>query len=158
MTPTKPGINIFSGEKGLGAALTNPTLLAKAKGCLQQDYPVAAYGQQYPDVETAYKTLKDKSGTDRARQANDDLMWRLIAQKLYRYGRLEKAIDANGGVDWLETCSHFTHAKSASFMSWEGQGRESRFIRALICAYEFVKGNPNGENLLGLDPAQQDLF
>lgn len=158
MAALKQGINIFSGEKGLGAALTNPTLLAKSKGGIQGDYPASAYGKDFPDVEAAYKTLKDKSGTESARRYNDDLMHKLISQKLYRFPRLIQSIDAHGGVPWLESCSHYTYAKSASFISWEGLGRESRFIRALISAYEFVKSHPDGEALLGLEPAQKDLF
>jgi hypothetical protein len=126
-----PPINIFSGEPGLGGALTNPTELARQKGCIQQSYPITFAGRHWPDVETAYKRLKRDTPAE-----NDALMVELIATKLRQHTRLRDAITARGGVAWLKTCSHHTNARSESFQSWEGTGEESRFIRDLVAGYE----------------------
>lgn len=129
-------MNIFSGEKGLGGALTNPTELAKRKGNIAQSYPVNVEGKHFPDAEAAYHFFKCGDAT-----ADDEMMTCLIALKLKQHPRLFEAIAAQGGVAWLETCSHITYAKTPSAASWEGQGRESRFIRNLIAGFERVQDN-----------------
>lgn len=124
-------INIFSGERGLGGALTNPTEMAKHKGCIQKSYPVFFAGLRWPDVETAYKSLKGES-----REKNDELMVELIAAKFRQHTRLRDTVAAAGGVPWLSRCSHLTGARSPGAKSWEGTGLESRFIRNLVKGYE----------------------
>lgn len=126
------GVNIFSGEKGLAGALTNPTEMARRKGNITQRYPVSVNNKEYVDVETAYQQLKVAGD----HKFNDELMANLISQKFLTHTRLMDAVTAKGGVSFLEACSHFTGARSESFRSWEGQGRESRFIRNLIWGYE----------------------
>jgi hypothetical protein len=131
------GINIFSGstdDKGLGAALTNPTELARKKGILTQAYPVTFEGQIWPDVETAWFTLRE-SVVD-----HDELMIKLIAAKLHQHQRLIRAINIRGGVEWIKRCSHFTNAKSLAMQAWEGRGTQSRFIRNLISGFEAASG------------------
>lgn len=128
------GINIYSGAGGLGSALTNPTELAFQKGMLKRRYPVVFGGRRWPDVETAYLTLK---GQDSA--ANDRFMAELIAAKLIQHPVLLEAVRARGGVAFLEACSHFTGARTERFQAWEGQGRESRFIRNLIAGFELAE-------------------
>lgn len=141
-------MNIFSGEKGLGGALTNPTELARRKGSIVERYPVTYRKKMYPDAEIAYFALASASDSD-----NDRLMVELIACKLRQHPRLLEAITARGGVSWLGTCSHFTSARSEGFSSWEGQGRASRFIRNLIAGYELsLTAEPVGET------EQLDLF
>lgn len=141
-------VNIFSGEPGLGGALTNPTELARQKGSIKERYAVTFRKRTYSDVETAYHQLKTDSAT-----TNDALMVELIACKLRQHPRLLNAITARGGVSWLETCSHYTKAKSEQFSSWEGMGRNSRFIRNLIAGYELALTDlPVGE------AEQMDLF
>lgn len=131
-----PGINIFSGEVGLGAALTNPTELARQKGKLAHAYPVTVLGRRFPDAESAYKQLRSDSPI-----ANDALMAELIAAKLRQHPRLLEAISRRGGVPWLECCSHWTGATSEHAKAWEGSGRESRFIRNLIAGYELASAD-----------------
>lgn len=130
------GINIFSGTKGLGGALTNPTELAFSKGSIQQHYPIVYQGKEYLDVESCYLKHKTEHFDE-----NNHLMIKLIATKLTMHTRLFFEIQKNGGVDWLEQCSHKTNAKTASFQSWEGIGRESRFVTNLIHAYILVTQN-----------------
>ncbi len=128
------GINVFSGTKGLGGALTNPTELAFSKGSIAQHYPIIFKGKEYPDVESYYLAHRKENDVE-----NDHLMMQLIATKLVMHARLYFEIEKQGGIKWLEQCSHFTYAKSASFQKWEGLGMSSRFIRNLISAYMLVK-------------------
>lgn len=125
------GINIFSGEPGLGGALTNPTEMAKRKGSIDVRYPVTYDGRAYPDVELAYHVLASGNVV-----ADDSLMANLISHKFLQHPALLETVTASGGVEFLERCSHLTNAKSAGFQSWEGVGRQSRFIRNLITGYE----------------------
>ena len=125
------GINIFSGQLGLGGALTNPTVLSKRKGNIIQEYSINYLGNKYADVESAYLKLKSDN-----EMLNDQLMISLIIVKLYMYPSLFFAIKLRGGLLWLEKCTHFTYAKSPSFKAWEGSGTQSRFIRNLMTAYE----------------------
>jgi hypothetical protein len=141
-------MNIFSGEKGLGGALTNPTELARQKGCVQQQYPVVFRGRRYPDAEAAYQLLKEGSA-----EADDLMMVYLIAAKLLQNDVLLTAITRRGGVDFLETCTHFTGARSEGAQSWEGAGRQSRFIRNLIAGYELALTGNADEPV-----SQMDLF
>jgi len=123
-------MNIYSGSSegnGLAAALTNPTELAFRKGKLQQKYPVTVDGRTFMDAEAAYKAAK-RDLTFRELQS---LMVRVLVAKLQQHRRLWQAIAKQGGVEWLETCSH-----SVNGGRWEGVGRKSAFIRCLIAAYE----------------------
>lgn len=126
-------MNIFSGAKGLGGALTNPTQLSHSKGSINQRYPVVFRGRQWPDAESAYQHFKTGG------QADDDrLMVSIIAEKLRQHPLLMTEIQRRGGASFLAACSHFTGAKTASFASWEGRGLESRFIRNLIAGFELA--------------------
>lgn len=124
-------INIWSGAHGLGGALTNMSELAKSKGCIKHSYPVRVNDMEFPDSESAYQALKLKGNDD----YNDGLMIDLISLKLQQNPKILNLVKANGGVAWLEKCSHFTQAKSDRFQAWEGQGYGSRFIRNLIQGY-----------------------
>jgi len=143
--------NIYSGStdgNGLAAALTNPTELSKRKGNVKQDYPVFFQGVTWPDAESAYLTLAAslphviKAASPREdcthliEDARDKLMIDIIVAKLRQHPRLGQTVRAKGGVAFLERCEHTTNAKSSRFQAWEGYGRESRFIRNLIAAYE----------------------
>jgi hypothetical protein len=133
-----PGINVFSGETGLGAALTNPTSYARHKGGIDRDYEIVYGNHRYKDVETAYLRLADPSHS--AVDENDDLMAELIASKFEQHPDLAESVRHRGGASWLARCSHFTGAKSAEFQEWEGAGRASRFIRNLVRGYERACG------------------
>lgn len=141
------GINIYSGEKGLGGALTNPTELAFRKESIQNSYPVKFRNREFADVEEAYHVLAGPSPEE-----NDKLMALLIACKFEQHPMLFQAVIKRGGVAWLDQCSHFTYAKSEGFQAWEGQGRESRFIRNLIAGFELAMAGQIA------DGNQQSLF
>ena len=121
-----PAGNIWSGSRML-AVLTAPTELARKKGNLRKSYPVKAFDQEWPDVEKAYQTLKKGSDLERAA-----LMTHLLYVRFEQYPQIGEAVRDSGGVAWLEECSHIVMGK----VRWEGVGRQSRFIRCLIEAYE----------------------
>lgn len=125
------GINIFSGESGLGGALTNPTELSRQKGSIFTWYSITFKGRYWPDVETAYQSLKDKDAA-----ANDALMIELIAEKFRQHLQLREQVEKAGGRAFLENCSHFTGARSESAKDWEGRGLQSRFIRNLVAGFD----------------------
>ena len=129
-------MNIFSGStdgSGLGAALTNPTQLARRKGRIKRDYPVHFRGVDWPDAEHAYLTLATGDADH-----DDKLMIEVIAAKFTQHAELRDAVKERGGVAFLETCKHITNAQSARFRAWEGFGRQSRFIRNLIDGYRLA--------------------
>lgn len=126
------GINLFSGTRGLGGALTNMTVRAFEKGCLRHHYPVKVGEVEYPDAEAAYQAMKVAGAPD----YNDRLMADVICLKFKQHPSLMDAVSEFGGVSWLERCSHITKATSEQAQSWEGVGRSSRFIRNLISGYD----------------------
>lgn len=126
------GINIWSGAKGLGGALTNMSERAREKGCIKHSYPVAINGVVYPDSEAAYQAAKRPGDI----AYNNSLMVDIIAQKFKQNPKLFNYVQANGGSTWICKCSHFTGATSERFQAWEGAGLESRFIRNLLAGYE----------------------
>jgi hypothetical protein len=150
-----PPINIHSGsDSPLGAALTNPTETARYKGKIQHSYPVSFRGNPYRAANTSHKAEKYFNGkpegvpyvsAEDAYQAwketvpvgrdRDRLMAEIIATKLQQHPKLMRGIEANGGTRWLEQCEHTVTGRSF----WEGKGRNSPFILALIEAYEQVQ-------------------
>lgn len=123
-------MNIFSGEGGLGSALTNPTELARSKGKLDKAYPITIDGFKYADAEAAYQARKI------GEEVHDDCMMEIIiCGKLTQHMELFEEIKERGGVEFLERCTHITYAKSERGQAWEGVGRGSRFIRNLIGGY-----------------------
>lgn len=139
------GINIFSGEPGLGGALTNPTELARRKGAIPRPYPVIYGGKRWIEAESAYQAFKTDDAT-----ANDEIMAQVIAAKLLQNPELFDEIQSRGGVAFLEASTHWTGARTPGAQSWEGAGRESRFIRNLIRGFEFA--------LKGQSESQASLF
>ena len=145
-------VNIYSGSNSsLGAALTNPTELSKFKGNVQNSYPVSfrdnpfrakatdgpekyfqdkPAGEPFLSAEDAYQHFKKTTPVDQRQQ----LMTEIISAKLEQHPKLTQAIEKQGGTAWLETCEHTTAARGF----WEGKGRDSPFIAALIDAYEQV--------------------
>jgi hypothetical protein len=132
-----PG-NIFSGERSARTVLTNPTELARKKGNLRHSYPVTIDGVTYPDAEEAYQRLMLKLGHFAGMAEREALCTRVIEAKLRQHGQLAEFITANGGVQWLAQCRHFTRARTEAFAEWEGVGYESAFIRCLVRAYRTV--------------------
>lgn len=113
------------------AALTNPTELAKRKGNLRRSYPVTdKTGRLWPDSEAAYKAFKTGDTPH-----DERVMVRIIKAKLLQHPELVQGIKARGETAFLEGCSHRVGVKNSR---WEGRGRESRFIRCLIAAFEGV--------------------
>jgi hypothetical protein len=130
-------INIYSGEAGLGAALTNPTELGRHKGKLPKALRVTFDGKLYPDAEAAYQANKTESLVD-----NDRMMVEVLCAKFRQHPELAKEVELRGGGPWLASCSHITGARSESAQRWEGAGLESRFIRNLVAGWEaFVAGD-----------------
>ena len=123
-------LNIYSGGKGLAAALTNPTWLAKVKGNLSQSYPVSLGAMIFRDAEEAYQALKNGDTLH-----DDELMVLIICEKFTQYQDLLTQVKTLGGADFLKTCRHFVNAKTIRGKSWEGIGMESRFIRNLVAGY-----------------------
>ena len=123
-------MNISSrSSEPLLAALTNPTELAKRKGNVRRSYPVVdTTGRCWPDAEAAYKAFKT-GDTPR----DERVMMRIIAAKLEQHPELIAGIVERGGVAFLERCHHLVGVRGSR---WEGRGRESRFIRCLIKAFE----------------------
>lgn len=124
---TAEPINIFSGESGLGAALTNPTELGRSKGTLAQPYRVEYGGKRFGDAEAAYQA--NKTGMP---EQDDLLMAEIICAKLRQHPQLAAAVQSRGGAAWLAQCTHFTGAKTPAAQAWEGAGLQSRFIRNLV--------------------------
>ncbi len=125
------GINLSSHTPGLGGALTNPTALAKRKGNVQHDYSVTLRGRTFSDAEAAFHTLC----TDESFARQEAICAEIVEAKLRQHPRLRTAIAARGGLAWLECCSHFTRARTPGFQRWEGAGRESAFLRAVMAGY-----------------------
>lgn len=135
------GINIYSGERGLGGALTNPTVLSRRKGMIDKSYPIKLDGREYPDVESAYHMLKTGDIVE-----DDEMMAIAIAIKFQMHPALWEEVRALGGVDFLASCTHWTTRRDAEFKAltssgtfWEGAGLQSRFIRNLIRGYELAE-------------------
>lgn len=130
--PATDGINIWSGAKGLGGALTNMSERAKEKGCIKHSYPVQVNGAVFADAEAAYQAMKHPGDE----QFNDGLMIDLICLKFRQHPKLLQFVTERGGVPWLGRCSHFTQAKTERAQSWEGEGANSRFICNLMHGYQ----------------------
>ena len=113
------------------AALTNPTELAWRKENVPRAYPlVDKTGRVWRDAEAAYKAF-ETGDTPR----DERVMVRIIALKLKQHPALVEGITARGGSAYLERCDHLVGVKGSR---WEGRGKESRFIRCLIAAFETV--------------------
>jgi len=132
----EPG-NIWSGSDTL-AVFTNPTELAWRKGKLKRHYPVVFRGETWEDVEAIYQGIKKRSRWMSFEELQE-LMVEAITAKLQQYPQLVKAVDDSGGGTWILECSHFSGARTDSFKRWEGEGRDSAFIRCLYKAYRQVK-------------------
>jgi hypothetical protein len=140
----KKGVEISSNAKGLAAALTNPTELAKSKGNLKESYPVyfqwlnaegEAEDNNFKDVEQAYQTLKDnseaKTKPNKENSANYKLMVELIKAKLKQHPRLVSEITNQGGSAWILSS---THQPTKQNSVWETDG-QNWFIESLNDAY-----------------------
>ncbi|NBP14005.1 hypothetical protein EBU95_06320 [bacterium] len=129
------GVEISSNAKGLAAALTNPTELAKSKGNLTQSYPIEFNGKTYKDVEAAYQALKDKSEAQtkptKENSKNYKLMVDLITAKLQQHPRLVSEITKQGGSAWILSS---THQPTKANTVWE-TGGQNWFIESLNDAY-----------------------
>lgn len=144
---THPPINIFSGEKGLGGALTNPTELARRKGGINKQYSLTFKGRLWADVESGYHVLAQERPDEASR---DTLLVEMISAKFRQYPELFAEVESKGGRDWLAQCSHMTGARTERAQSWEGIGMDSRFIRLLVAGYDSVHRQPTeqGQNIL----------
>jgi hypothetical protein len=142
---TQPkGVEISSNAKGLAAALTNPTELAKSKGNLKESYPVyyqwlnkegEAEDNEFKDVEQAYQKLKDnseaKTKPTKENSNNYKLMVELIKAKLEQHPRLVSEITNQGGSAWILSS---THQPTKQNSVWE-TGGQNWFIESLNDAY-----------------------
>lgn len=143
-TSVNKGIEISSNTKGLGAALTNMTELAKRKGNIAQSYRVyyqwlnkegEAEEQNFEDVEEAFQELKDKSEANTKpsidKSKNYKLMVNLITAKLEQHPRLVSEITKQGGSAWILSSTHQPTTKNTV---WE-TGGQNWFIKSLNDAY-----------------------
>lgn len=126
-------MNISSRNPGpFLAAPTNPTELARRKGNVTRSYPlVDKNGQVWRDAEAAYKAFKTGDAP-----RNKRLIVRIIALKLKRHLCSVEGVKTRGGTAFLERCDRLVGVKGNR---WEGRGREDRFIRCLIAAFEMVQ-------------------
>jgi hypothetical protein len=134
-TDAKADIEISSNSKGLAAALTNPTELAKKKGNLTASYPVTVRGKEYADAEAAYQALKETATKDDGPNSTYNLMVEILKAKLQQYPRLVSEITKAGGESWL---SKATHQPTNKNTVWETGGK-NWFIKALTEAYNNTK-------------------
>lgn len=146
-TEPRQKINIFSGSKE-ASFLSNCTVLAKQKRCLEKDYPIYFRGKNYADAEAVILSI----GKNMNFEEKKELCFKVIATKLSLYPELVDFIDINGGIEWLKECTHYTQAVSDNFKAWEGDGENSVFIQCLIKGYNAVKNRQLPE------PIQQTLF
>jgi len=130
-TTVKSGVEISSNAKGLAAALTNPTELAKYKGNLTQSYPITFRGKTYIDSEAAYQALKSTATKDNGPNNTYNLMVDIIKTKLEQYPRLVTEIINQGGSAWI---LNSTHQPTRQNNVWETGGK-NWFIKALNDAY-----------------------
>jgi hypothetical protein len=128
----------ISSAKGLAAALTNPTELAKGKGNLENSYPIEFNGKTYKDVEAAYQALKEKSEAKTKpsieNSENYELMVDLITAKFQQHPRLVSEVTKQGGSAWILSS---THQPTLQDTVWE-TGGQNWFIEALNKAYQSV--------------------
>ena len=142
MATVAPGINIFTGnweQGGLGAALTNPTVLSLKKGSLERSYPVLFSRQTYADAETCFQATRTRRLSGSVPDVDLQLLQVIIAHKLLQHETLYKAIAARGGVEWLQRCWHKTGARTPAYQWWEGEGLSSPMIQCLIRGYRRSK-------------------
>lgn len=125
------GIEISSNSKGLGAALTNPTELAKSKGNISNSYPIRFGNRIYKDVEEAYQDLKSHFTKDEGPNNTYSLMVGLLKAKLEQYPALREEITKLGGSEWILAS---THQPTSQNSVWETGGK-NWFIKALNEAY-----------------------
>ena len=137
--------------------MTNPTVKAKELGKIQGEYPVSfrdnaavpagkygpeTYAQDKPagvpfvSAEQAYQHYKT---TVPLGEPRIQLMAEIIQAKLEQHPKLFAAITQRGGVEWLENCTHYVTSTRDNY--WEGKGKESPFIHALIEGYSKVLEN-----------------
>lgn len=128
---TKIGTEISSNAKGLAAALTNPTELAKSKGNLKESYPIIFNGITYKDSEAAYQTLKKTATQDDGPNNTYNLMVKIISAKLQQYPNLVSEITEAGGSNFILSS---THQPTKQNSVWETGGK-NWFIKALNDAY-----------------------
>ena len=124
-------LEISSNAKGLAAALTNPTELAKSKGNLTESYPVEFRGKTYKDAEAAYQALKSTATKDEGPNSTYNLMVEIIKAKLQQHPSLVKQIKEKGGSKWILAS---THQPTNQNTVWETGGK-NWFIKALNEAY-----------------------
>jgi hypothetical protein len=125
------GVEISSNAKGIAAALTNPTELAKKKGNLAESYPVEFKGKTYKDAEAAYQALKNTATKDEGPNSTYNLMVDIIKAKLQQHPRLISEITKQGGSEWILSS---THQPTKQNSVWETGGK-NWFIKALNDAY-----------------------
>mgnify|MGYP000871383860 FL=1 len=150
-TPSVDSVEISSNSKGLAAALTNPTELAKKKGNLTESYPVTVRGKEYPDAEAAYQALKGTATKDDGPNSTYNLMVEILKAKLEQYPRLVSEIDKAGGKSWL---SKATHQPTSRNTVWETGGK-NWFIKALTDAYLSVKGPESVVTEENIEPTKE---
>jgi hypothetical protein len=152
-TEVKPGVEISSNAKGLAAALTNPTELAKSKGNLTESYPVEFRGKTYKDAEAAYQALKSTATKDEGPNSTYNLMVDIIKAKLEQYPRLVSEITKQGGSAWILSS---THQPTKQNSVWETGGK-NWFIESLNDAYLSTQSSTSDTDALNRTLTQEEL-
>lgn len=152
VVPSDP-IIIDSNQTGLEYALTNPTHTSPGgykwsppRGDKETRDKLSAgidyNGKHYADVEQAYQDPSNKNATEREtidKSANYALMIDLIEIKLRTFPGLVTAINAKGGIDYLNRIVHQPSKKNSIWQSnYVGPNAEiegDRYKKALIEAY-----------------------
>ena len=127
----EPTTEISSNAKGLAAALTNPTELAKSKGNITKSYPVNFNGKTYRDAEEAYQKLKHLATKDSGPNSTYNLMVDIIKAKLEQHPSLVSEITKQGGSEWILSS---VHQPTKQNTVWETGGK-NWFIKALNEVY-----------------------
>jgi hypothetical protein len=160
--PQTSAREISSNSRGLLAALTNPTELARSKGNLNESFPVEFGGQTFPDAEAAYQAFKGTVSKDDGPNNTYKLMVDILKAKLSQHPRLTAAIEKNGGIDFI---NQMTHQPTNKNTVWETGGK-NWFIKALGEAYQavtlpgdirvkrIISGGQTGADIAGLQAAK----
>ncbi len=135
---------------GLGAVLSNATVLAKESNNLRNDYQVSVNGNPeapagvYGRENQAFKPdgvpyNSAEHAFEHQKQVTPDkdpykIMVEVLQAKLQQHPNIVNTIEKKGGLAYLENAQ----ITNETDKQWEGKGKESKFIQALTEAYTNV--------------------
>lgn len=95
-------------------------------------------GKEWDSVISAYREFKLPDNTPEQQEKNLAIMTRILVARFQYNPDLITQIKQRGGVTWLEECCYhrdFSDANYELFKIWQGYGKNSRYIQALINAF-----------------------